>query len=191
MTRNTIQLTYDSNPCWGCTSAACRTCICAAERNISELEALKVPVRTERAIDEKSASARKKAAAPKVKKPVPAEKPDKVKEVFGEPYEMIGVPVKLFGDMKDAFIVRADGDGMRNAGILSGDQVIFEKERVPESGDIVAGLVNGTLMCRRIFYEGETIRVRREDGETPDILTTDCVILGVMVGLARNCRKAG
>lgn len=181
MTDALLKYTHDTNPCFGCTSAACRSCACAGEKIVPDTDALKVPVSREKPVAKKTTT----------KKPAAAKKKDPFTEVFGTEFETVAIPTSLFGDVGDAFVVRADGDGMRNAGIFSGDKVIFEKNRKPEDGDIIACQVEGTLMCRRVFHEENGYRIRREDGETPDILTSDCVIFGVMVGLARNCRKAG
>ena len=45
---------------------------------------------------------------------------------------------------------------------------------------------NGQQVCRRVFFEGETLRVRREDGETPDTIMDDYVISAVLIGSMRK-----
>ncbi len=75
---------------------------------------------------------------------------------------------------------------MRKAGIRSGDWLIFDTKAAPRDGDIVDVTIQGQRMCRRIFYEGDKLRVRREDGKTPDVLTDDYVISAVLIGSMRT-----
>lgn len=166
---------FDYNPCLGCTSAACCTCPCAGERETQDLPMLRVP------------QERKKQITQKKTKPVPQR--DAFLVALDQVKKNIPLPTFLFGNVKKPFILQADGDGMKNAGILTGDQIVFEERSDPSSGDIVVGRFNGTLLCRRIFFEENGIRVRREDGETPDTVTADYTIFGIMVGLMRACRK--
>lgn len=97
---------------------------------------------------------------------------------------------------RDLFICRADGAGMKKAGILSGDYLLFTGDRKAENGDIVYLEVYGQAMCRRIFFRDSSggdparICIRREDGITPDLIADadDVTISGVFEGLIR-CRK--
>lgn len=105
---------------------------------------------------------------------------------------MVRLDTYIFGTGGDLFILRADGDGMRNAGINTGDWLIFDASRTPESGDIVLLTLIGNPLCRRVFFEGDTLRVRREDGVTPDILTNEpeCYeISAVLIGSMRNYKQ--
>lgn len=100
-------------------------------------------------------------------------------------------------DVRHGFICRADGNGMKLAGIRSGDYLLFTKDSKAENGDIVYLEVYGQPMCRRIFFEPLSvndpgkIRIRREDGITPDLIADkgDVRIVGVFAGLVRNSRK--
>lgn len=168
---------FEDNPCFGCTSAACSTCPCAGENETQDLSMLRAPQ------ERKKRAARKKAEV----KP----QRDAFLVALDQVKKYVSLPAPLFDDVKRPFVLRADGDGMKNAGILTGDQIIFEERSDPSNGDIVVGRFNGILLCRRIFFEESGIRVRREDGETPDTVTADYTIFGIMVGLMRSCRKAG
>ena len=100
-------------------------------------------------------------------------------------------------DIRGGFICRADGDGMKLAGIRSGDYLLFTRDREAESGDIVYLEVYGQYMCRRIFFEPSSekgfgkIRIRREDEITPDLVADerDVQIGGIFMGLIRNSKK--
>lgn len=165
------------NPCLGCISLSCTTCACAAERQaiVEQMKKLRVPAAKPKAIAKKE--------------PVmPPEKPTIKKRGFEglESKGIVPLPKEFLGKFGDGVVFIADGDGMRNAGIQTGDWLVFDIELQPQDGDIVAAKVNGNMMCRRYFREGEQYRIRREDGCTPDIVTSDCVILGVMIGLLRR-----
>ena len=101
----------------------------------------------------------------------------------------IEIPTDVFPSLRGGFIVTANGSGMVNAGIHSGDLLIMDTELSAQDGDIVAASLDGQFLCRRVFFEGERTRLRREDGITPDVITEDCVIRGVLVGLMRNVRE--
>lgn len=89
------------------------------------------------------------------------------------------------------FIMNADGDGMVNAGIHNEDVIIFYRTKEAPSGSICAVRLNdGQTMCRRYLREGKRIRLRRENGITPDLLVDDCEVLGVMVTLVRKFNHA-
>lgn len=95
----------------------------------------------------------------------------------------------IFGDHENAFVLRADGEGMRGAEIHTGDYLLFAPGETPRNGDIVVGTFNGQTVCRRIFFKGDALLVRREDGETPDLQTSDYTILAVLVGTMRSIQR--
>lgn len=113
------------------------------------------------------------------------------KNVFpaGENIEgMVLVDPNFFGDDENMFVLRADGNGMRGAGINHGDLLVFSPDKRPQDGDIVILASNGQQICRRIFFEGQKLRIRREDAKTPDILTDSYSITAVLVGSMRSYR---
>lgn len=173
------------NPCFGCVSVSCVSCPCADERLdiVEQMRRLKVPVSAPKA------KAKRETAVPAEKQEQPVKR-KRMSSVRGfESFEVtkrIPVPPELFGKVGEGVVLTATGDGMRNAGIRTGDWLVFDVELQPNDGDIVMATVNGQMMCRRYFREGEQYRIRREDGCTPDIITSDCIILGVLVGLTRR-----
>ena len=166
---------FEYIPCLGCTSATCCTCPCAGERETQNLSMLRVLQERKKQITQK--------------KMKPALQRNAFLVVLDQVKKNIPLPPFLFGNVKKPFILQADGDGMKNAGILTDDQIVFEEGSDPNNGDIVVGRFNGNLLCRRVFLEENGIRVHREDGETPDTVTADYTIFGIMVGLMRSCRK--
>ncbi len=104
------------------------------------------------------------------------------------PFGMVGAPQASFG-CKNPFLAPASGDGMRNVGIYNGNVLLCDMIE-PEDGDIVIAVVNGEKVCRRFFNEGDVFRFRREDGCTPDVITTDCIICGVVIASIPNMNMA-
>lgn len=51
---------------------------------------------------------------------------------------------------ESTYLVRAEGDSMRNAGIRDGDLLIVECIREARHGDIVIAAVNGEFTCKRL-----------------------------------------
>lgn len=112
---------------------------------------------------------------------------EKVKGIcLGE--RTVALDTGVFQPGENSFAIYVEGDGMRNAGINNGDLLICDADRTPENGDIAILILKGKPFCRRVFFEGDMIRIRREDGETPDILAKDpgpYKICAVVIGSMR------
>ena len=171
------------NPCYGCVSLTCKSCSCVGEAP------------KPRAFEYRSASQKKRqprnVTDRKETKPVPkmqetGRKCSGIEKLFGEPTQYIQLPKGLFGGVGGNMILRADGNGMVNAGIQTGDWLVFDPNKGLKDGDIALVTVDGQPMCRRVFHEGDKTRIRREDGVTPDVISENCVIYAVLVGLMRN-----
>ena len=89
----------------------------------------------------------------------------------------------------DAFMLRVDGESMKNAGICDGDIIIVEQSNPPQDGDIVVARVNGEdVTVKRFFQKGKEIELRPENESfSPLFFSSDCVeILGCVTGLMRS-----
>jgi len=70
-------------------------------------------------------------------------------------------------DLNDAFIrhpeatyvMRAAGDAMRDAGIDSGDVLLVDRAINPAHGHIVVAIVDGELICRRLWKHEDRGRI--------------------------------
>lgn len=155
--------THADNPCYGCTSLACATCAC----NTGESPERDEPKRVSRSKGVKKQTSDRKF-----------------------PRSITASP-EIFGYVDKAAVFIADCDGMKGAGILAGDYIIFDMSLTPKSGDVVIATVDGFTCCRRFFLEGDKGRFRREDGVTEDVVTADFKVVGVMIGLIRKVERAG
>ena len=161
------------NPCVGCTSLSCAMCDCYSGCNSErdELRMLRVP------------------ASYKSEKPKDKVQSKNLSSDNKRSNRTVHLSSAVFGNHNKAEIYIADSNGMSGAGIHEGDYIIFDTELAPLDGDVVIAVIEGIKYCRRYFLEGEKARFRREDGITPDVVTTDFSVIGVMVGLMRKIER--
>lgn len=176
---NMMSSLFDSiNPCIGCTSTACKSCGC--REDMFNLLEYKTPRPRE-------TRERKRTPCVQVKPVIPAGIAVSCGFSDFPAKRIVNLPVEIFGRHESQIIMHADGDGMRNAGIATGDCLLFTSDFNPVDGDIVLATVDGVKLCRRIFRENEQeYRIRREDGETPDVITKDCIVHGVLVSVTHR-----
>ncbi len=83
--------------------------------------------------------------------------------------EASAVARELFGAGR--FLLEAAGQSMTGAGIEDGDQLLIVADPSPPDGTIVAALIGGErVTVKRLFREGEDVRLRAENGEHRDIV---------------------
>ena len=86
----------------------------------------------------------------------------------------------------ECLMLVVQGDSMKNAGILEGDQLIVRRQEMAENGEIVVALIGEEATVKRYFHEADTIRLQPENDEYEPIYTRDCQILGKVIGLYRR-----
>lgn len=101
-----------------------------------------------------------------------------VEDVYPFPADFIG--------NDDCFMLVVQGDSMKNAGILEGDQLIVRRQETAENGEIIVALIGEEATVKRYFHEADTIRLQPENDEYEPIYTRDCQILGKVIGLYRR-----
>ncbi len=133
-------------------------------------------------------------ADPKESKPVP---------LLGK--VAAGIPISAYENREDAFAIpslllhrsqgdnafmlRVDGESMRDAGIRDSDIIVVEQGLSPDDGRIVVARIDGEdVTVKRIFHNGDMIELRPEnDAFTPMFFSCDRVeILGCVTGLMRS-----
>jgi len=104
--------------------------------------------------------------------------------------DTIQVPsILLRGSRSDAFMLRVDGESMKNAGICDRDMIIVELDAAPHDGDIVVARIDGEeVTVKRFFQKGKEIELRPEnDAFSPMFYPMDRIeILGRVTGLMRS-----
>ena len=95
----------------------------------------------------------------------------------------------LHGLHSDAFMLRIDGESMKNAGICDRDIIVVETGTAPRDGDIVVARVNGDeVTVKRFFQKGKEIELRPENEAFSSMYypVAQVEILGCVTGLMRS-----
>ena len=76
---------------------------------------------------------------------------------------------------------------MINAGILDGDIVIVQKQRIARNGEIIVAMTEeNEVTLKRYFKEEDHIRLQPENDTMAPIILPNCTILGKAIGLYRK-----
>ena len=87
------------------------------------------------------------------------------------------------------FALEARGDSMIGRHILDGDIVVLEHGMPPQSGDVVAALIDSESTLKTFVLERGKPYLRAENPRYPKMIpATELVIQGVMVALVRKGR---
>jgi repressor LexA len=94
---------------------------------------------------------------------------------------------EIFGNHGSLFVLQVRGNSMVNAGILDGDYIICKHARTAENGQLVVALLdeqNATV--KRFFKDKQNIRLVPENDAFTPILSKDCQVQAIVVGLVRR-----
>jgi DNA polymerase V len=83
---------------------------------------------------------------------------------FGSPGEdvtvrRIDVNDALIRHPQSTFVMRASGQAMTEAGIGNGDVLLVDRVIKAEHGSVVIAVVDGELVCRRLFKRGGSMKL--------------------------------
>jgi len=101
--------------------------------------------------------------------------------------EMISVPEHLTSRGEN-YVLKVRGDSMVEDGILDGDLVIIARKQVADNGEMVVANVNGEVTLKRLYREGERVRLQPANSMMSPIYAAarDVAVQGVVVGLMRR-----
>lgn len=101
--------------------------------------------------------------------------------------ETIAVPVHLTSRGEN-YVLKVRGDSMVDDGILDGDLVIIARRELANNGEMVVANVNGEVTLKRIYREGERVRLQPANSMMSPIYASarDVAVQGVVVGLMRR-----
>jgi repressor LexA len=101
--------------------------------------------------------------------------------------ETITVPERLTS-RGDNYVLKVRGDSMIEDGILDGDYVIIARRERADNGEMVVANVNGEVTLKRLYREGERIRLQPANSLMAPIYAhaRDVAVQGVVVGLMRR-----
>jgi repressor LexA len=97
------------------------------------------------------------------------------------------VPVPgIAGGEDGEFVLRVNGDSMKDAGIFDGDHVVVRRQESAADGEIVVALVGEEATVKRFFKEADHVRLQPENAAMEPIRTRELQVLGRVVGLCRH-----
>jgi repressor LexA len=99
--------------------------------------------------------------------------------------DYVPVPGIAGGDQGE-FVLRVNGDSMRDVGILDGDHVVVRGQDHATDGEIVVALLGEEATVKRFFRENDHVRLQPENEELEPIRTRDVQVLGRVVGVCRR-----
>jgi len=101
--------------------------------------------------------------------------------------ETITVPERLTSRGEN-YVLKVRGDSMIDDGIMDGDYVIIARRERAENGEMVVANVSGEVTLKRLYREGEKIRLQPANSMMHPIYAAarDVAVQGVVVGLMRR-----
>lgn len=100
-------------------------------------------------------------------------KPENITGYFCAPCNIVDKSFFNFSKLynKDVFIMKAQGNGMKKAGILNGDMLFFRRIKNAKHNSLISVMFeDGSIAVRRYLeIDGNKI-LRRENGYTPDLI---------------------
>jgi repressor LexA len=99
--------------------------------------------------------------------------------------EYVEVPEAIGGEDSD-YVLRVQGDSMRDAGILEGDYVVVKSADDATNGEIVVALLGDEATVKRFYREKDRVRLQPANKAYKPIRTRDAQLLGRVVGVFRK-----
>jgi repressor LexA len=99
--------------------------------------------------------------------------------------DYVEVPQIAGGDDGE-YVLKVQGDSMKNAGILEGDYVVVHSTETAQNGEIVVALLDEEATVKRFYKESDHVRLQPENEALESILTRDVQVLGRVVGVFRR-----
>jgi repressor LexA len=104
-----------------------------------------------------------------------------------ESSERISLETEFAVSKGKTFALQVSGESMINDNICPGDYVVCRQDNQPRNGDVVVAIVDGNEATLKRFYkEKNHIRLQPANDNFQPIITRDCQIRGVVVGLIRK-----
>jgi repressor LexA len=92
----------------------------------------------------------------------------------------------LIGNANASYLLQVEGDSMEDAGIRSGDMVIFERTTGVKPGDIVVALTEDGYTLKYLRKRGTTFYLEAANDRYPDIYPKEGEIVGKVTSTFRK-----
>ncbi len=103
--------------------------------------------------------------------------------------EVVSFPRSLIPNGGATFALRVQGRSMIEAGILPADLVLVQPQPSADNGAIVVAMVDGEATVKRIYHEGDRVRLQPENRDMAPIFVSqdaELELLGKVVGVWRQ-----
>ncbi|KAF0156156.1 MAG: DNA polymerase V [Syntrophaceae bacterium] len=95
--------------------------------------------------------------------------------------DVVSMDEYLVAKPDSSFLLRVTGDSMIGAGIMEGDLVIVERERMPKSGDIVLAEVDGQWTMKYFRRQGGEVVLEAANPAYPTIFPKEELKIGGVI----------
>ncbi|MDP2852918.1 MAG: transcriptional repressor LexA [Smithellaceae bacterium] len=95
--------------------------------------------------------------------------------------DVVSMDEYLVAKPDSSFLLRVTGDSMIGAGIMEGDLVIVERERMPKSGDIVLAEVDGQWTMKYFRRQGGEVILEAANPAYPTIFPKEELKIGGVI----------
>ncbi len=92
----------------------------------------------------------------------------------------------LIGDPNASYLLQVEGDSMQDAGIQSGDMVVFERTQNFKPGDIVVALTEDGYTLKYLRKKGQIFFLEAANDQYPDIHPKEGQIIGKVTSTFRK-----
>ena len=101
--------------------------------------------------------------------------------------EYIDVPTKYINN--ENYVLKVDGDSMKDDGIIDGDYIVVKKNNIAKPGETIVAIVNGEATLKK-FYIGENgveLHPRNDNYNVIHLSSNDeLLIQGQVLGVFRE-----
>jgi repressor LexA len=99
--------------------------------------------------------------------------------------EYVEIPNVIGSDEGD-YVLRIQGESMKEAGILEDDYVVVRPSDDADDGEIVVALIGDEATVKRLYRESDHVRLQPENTNMEPIRTTEARVLGKVIGVFRK-----
>jgi len=99
--------------------------------------------------------------------------------------EYVEIPNVIGSDEGD-YVLRIQGESMKEAGILEDDYVVVRPSDDADDGEIVVALIGDEATVKRLYRESDHVRLQPENASMEPIRTTEARVLGKVIGVFRK-----
>lgn len=100
--------------------------------------------------------------------------------------DYLEVPQVIGGETGD-FVLRVQGESMRDAAIMEGDYVVVRPAQTATDGEIVVAMVgDDEATVKRYFREADHVRLEPENPEFEPIRSSEVSLIGTVIGVFRR-----